>query len=260
MSEHRRSSLTGRLLTALTWAVLLFGLWLWGSEVTGLRGTGSDGGSVATAGDAGAAGQQPAVRLPPAQRPLARAVPQRIDIPRLGVQAPVVARGLDTRGAVASPPLDQPGVVSWYAAGTAPGSAGAALMVGHVDTRTRPAVFHRLGTLRPGDTVRVVRGDGKVARFTVEDVRTLPRDGFDARQAYGVRRAGRAELRLITCGGTFDRAHRRYSANVVVSAYLTGGSDGRRAVAPGTRPGRRPALPGAADRAGPRPRALGLRE
>lgn len=39
---------------------------------------------------------------------------------------------------------------------------------------------------------------------------------------YGQRQADRAELRLITCGGTFDRKTGAYTANVVVSAYLTG--------------------------------------
>ncbi|WP_107483760.1 class F sortase, partial [Streptomyces sp. SA15] len=142
--------------------------------------------------------------------------------PGLGVQAPVVARGLDARGAVAPPPFDRPGAVGWYAAGTKPGAAGTALMVGHVDTETRPAVFYRLSSLQPGETVRVLRDDGKVAEFTVDDVQVLTRDGFDAQQAYGTRETGRAELRLITCGGSFDRASRSYTANVIVSAYLTG--------------------------------------
>jgi sortase (surface protein transpeptidase) len=94
--------------------------------------------------------------------------------------------------------------------------------VGHVDTETRPAVFHRISSLKPGETVRVIRDDGRVAEFTVDDVRTLTRESFDAHQAYGPRESGRAELRLITCGGTFDRATRSYTANVIVSAYLTG--------------------------------------
>ncbi len=134
----------------------------------------------------------------------------------------MVARGLDSRGAVEPPPFDQPGVVGWYGSGTTPGAAGTALMVGHVDTRTRPAVFYKLSTLQPGRTVRVVRADGRVADFTVDDIRVLARDDFDARQAYGPRKPGRAELRLITCGGAFDRTSHSYTANVVVSAYLTG--------------------------------------
>lgn len=217
--DEGRGTGTGRLVTGLAWTLLLFGLWLWGCEVTeGERSAeGSATGDVVGVGRAdGAAG------LPRPARPLGDAVPQRVDIPALGVQAPVVARGLDARGAVDPPPYDQPGVVGWYGAGAKPGAAGAALLVGHVDTETRPAVFYRLSTLKPGRTVRVVRADGKVAEFTVDDVRVLPRAGFDAHVAYGPRVAGRAELRLITCGGTFDRASGSYTANVVVSSYLTG--------------------------------------
>ncbi|MDO0927554.1 class F sortase [Streptomyces sp. TG1A-8] len=217
--DHGHTSGTGRLVTVLVWTVLLLGLWLWGRGVTGVP----QGPAGPAPGDAAGPGRTAgAAGLPPAAGPLRAAVPQRIDIPGLGVQAPVVARGLDARGAVDPPPLDQPGVVGWYGSGTAPGAAGVALMVGHVDTATRPAVFHGVSALAPGQKVRVVRSDGTVAEFTVDDVRVLPRDRFDARQAYGPREPGRAELRLITCGGTFDRTTHSYTANVVASAYLTG--------------------------------------
>ncbi|MFJ1974715.1 class F sortase [Streptomyces sp. NPDC087903] len=218
MSDHERSTGTGRLLTGVAWAVLLLGLWLWGRDVTDAR----DGMSGPATGDMAAVGRPPDVKLPPARRPLGDAVPQRVDIPELGIQAPVVARGLDGQGAVEPPPFDQPGVVGWYAAGAKPGAAGTALMVGHVDTETRPAVFYKISAMKPGETVRVVRDDGKIAEFTVDDVRVVARDRFDARQVYGPGQAGRAELRLITCGGTFDRVSRSYTANVIVSAYLTG--------------------------------------
>lgn len=216
MADRERSS--GRFLTGLAWAVLLLGLWLWGREVT----DGGDGVSAPATGDMAAVGRPPDAELPPAAKPLGQALPQRIDIPELGVQAPVVARGLDTEGGVDPPPFDQAGVVGWYADGAEPGALGTALLVGHVDTETRPAVFYKLSTLEAGETIRVVRDDGKVAEFTVDDVQVIQRDRFDARQAYGPRRSDRAELRLITCGGTFDRVSRSYTANVIVSAYLTG--------------------------------------
>ncbi|SNX61094.1 sortase family protein [Streptomyces sp. TLI_55] len=223
MSEHHESAehdtrTSGRLLTGVAWALLLLGLWLWGREVTDVR----NGISAPTTGDVAAVGRPPGVELPPAVHPLGAARPQRIDIPGLGVQAPVIARGLDRNGAIEPPPYDQAGVVGWYAAGTGPGAAGTALMVGHVDTETRPAVFYKLSSVKPGETVRVIRDDGRVAEFTVDDVQVVARDHFDAQQAYGTRQSGRAELRLVTCGGTFDRASRSYTANVIVSAYLTG--------------------------------------
>ncbi len=217
-NEYERSSATGRLLMGVAWVVLLLGLWMWGREVTDVR----QGISAPTTGDMAAVGRPPDAELPPAAQPLREALPLRVDIPAVGVQAPVVSRGLDRQGAVDLPPYDQPGVVGWYAGGVKPGAVGTALFVGHFDTETKPAVFYRIGGLRPGAVVRVVRDDGRVAEFIVEDVKVLARDHFDARQAYGARQPGRAELRLVTCGGTFDRASRTYSANVVVSAYLTG--------------------------------------
>ncbi|MEU5680617.1 class F sortase [Streptomyces rochei] len=211
----------GRLTTGIAWTVLLLGLWLWGREATDVR----EGISVPATGDMAAAGRPPDVPLPPAHEPLGDAPPRRLDIPGLDISAPVLASGLDTKGAIEAPPFDRAGSVGWYADGVTPGAAGTALMVGHVDTETQPAVFYEVSTLEPGETIRVVREDAEVAEFTVDDVQVLTRDGFDARQAYGPRATGRAELRLITCGGTFDRTTNSYTANVVVSAYLTGTDD-----------------------------------
>ncbi|MFD9000549.1 class F sortase [Streptomyces sp. NPDC059582] len=213
-----RSSGGGRLLTGSAWALLLLGLWLWGRAATDVR----QGTSTPATGDPAAVGPPPGASLPPAARPLLPALPQRIDIPELGVRAPVVARGLDPRGAIEPPPFDQADAVGWYGGGVKPGAAGTALMVGHVDTETRPAVFYRLSTLRPGETIGVARDDGAVAEFTVDDIQVVARDHFDAHQAYGPRESGRAELRLITCGGSYDRLRGGYTANVIVSAYLSG--------------------------------------
>ncbi|WP_432191305.1 class F sortase [Streptomyces sp. bgisy027] len=218
MAEQENSGHRGRILMGVAWTVLLLGLWLWGREVTDVR----QGADAPVSGDVAAVGRPASVQLPPAVRPLGDALPQRLDIPALDLRAPVVARGLDAHAAIDPPPYAQAGAVGWYAAGVKPGAVGAALMVGHVDTESAPAVFHRLGALAPGATVRVLRDDGRVAEFTVDDVRVVSRENFDAHQVYGTHRPGRAELRLITCAGTFDRASRAYSANVVVSAYLTG--------------------------------------
>jgi sortase (surface protein transpeptidase) len=208
----------GRIVAGVAWALVVLALWLWGQALTDLR----LGVSAPTTGDVAAVGRPVDVTLPPPARPLAAAAPRRLEIPALGVRAPVLPRGLDGQGAIVPPPFTRPGAVGWYEGGVPPGAVGTALLVGHVDTETRPAVFYRLSTLRPGQRLRVVREDGRAAEFTVEGVQVLARDHFDAHAAYGPHRAGRAELRLITCGGTYDEASRTYTANVVVSAYLTG--------------------------------------
>ncbi|MFI7338393.1 class F sortase [Streptomyces sp. NPDC050085] len=210
-----RPGTTGRLITGVAWAVLLLGLWLWGRGITEVNL------SSPTTGDA-AVGRPLDVDLPAAHKPVKAAKPQRVDVTALRIQAPVVARGLDGGGAIDPPPYDQSGVVGWYGGGVQPGERGTSLFVGHVDTETRPAVFYHLSEAKPGDAVRVVRDDGSVVTFTVDDVQVFARDAFDPHKAYGPHRSDRAELRLITCGGTFDKASRTYTANVVVSAYLTG--------------------------------------
>ncbi|MFE9607079.1 sortase domain-bontaining protein [Streptomyces sp. NPDC006012] len=218
MPDRVRTTGAGRLATGTAWALLLLGLWLWGREATDVP----PGVFAPTTGDMAAVGRPAAAELPPQAEPLPDASPQRLEIPGLGVRASVVAGSPDVRSAAGPPSCPQPsGSVTWHAAGTGPGAAGAAVLVGAADTGTGPAVFHRVGALRPGEQVRVARADGTVAEFTVDDVRVPARDHFDADQAYGPRRAGRAELRLVTCGD-FDRADDGYPANVVVSAYLTG--------------------------------------
>ncbi|GHE40768.1 class F sortase [Streptomyces vinaceus] len=211
-----RSSGGGRLLTFAAWSVLVLGLWLWGREITGVPPSASSGPAGGSA--------LPVPGLPAAHAPLAASVPARIDVPSMGIQAPVVSRGLDAQGAIQPPPYESPGTVGWWGGGAKPGEAGTALLVGHVDTASKPAVFYGLSTAKPGDTVRVVRMDGSVAEFTIEEVRVYERARFDAHRAYGQRIKGRAELRLVTCGGTYDKAAKEYTANVVVSAYLTGGA------------------------------------
>ncbi|MFF0218831.1 class F sortase [Streptomyces vinaceus] len=215
-SGEPRSSGGGRLLTFAAWSVLVLGLWLWGREITGVPPSTSSGPAGGSA--------LPVPGLPAAHAPLAGSVPERVDVPSMGIRAPVVSRGLDAQGAIEPPPYESPGTVGWWGGGAKPGEAGAALLVGHVDTASKPAVFYGLSTAKPGDTVRVVRMDGSVAEFTIEEVRVYERAHFDAHRAYGQRIKGRAELRLVTCGGTYDKAAKEYTANVVVSAYLTSGA------------------------------------
>ncbi|MFC5661447.1 class F sortase [Kitasatospora misakiensis] len=161
----------------------------------------------------------PAAPAPlPAAPPLPASAPTRIRIPAIKVDAPMTGVGLTTTRALATPPVEQRNLAGWYRDGTAPGAAGNALVIGHADTRSGPAVFYRLGLLRPGDTVSVTRKDRRTAVFTVDSVRVFPKRDFPDALVYGA--TDRAELRLITCGGKFDR-RTGYESNTVVFAHLT---------------------------------------
>ncbi|GIJ24775.1 class F sortase [Micromonospora lutea] len=154
----------------------------------------------------------PAPSLPP----LPRAAPVEVRIPAIDVRAPLVAVAADAAGALEVPPLDRPRVAGWYRPGVSPGETGNAVLVGHVDSPDGPAVFFHLGQLRPGDTIEVVRTDDRVVRFAVDGVEAYPKERFPTDLVYGP--GGAAGLRLITCGGRFDRDEGEYVDNVIVFA------------------------------------------
>lgn len=150
--------------------------------------------------------------------PTVRAVapPARVSIPAIGVDSGLSSIGVDGSGALV-PPSDF-SRVGWFAAGPAPGEVGPAVLAGHVDDYTGPAVFYRLEDLTAGDQVVVTGGDGQTVPFTVTRVAAYPKSSFATAEVYGPTTG--AELRLITCGGTFDRSRRSYEDNVVVFARL----------------------------------------
>lgn len=154
----------------------------------------------------------------PPPQPLPPSAPTGVRIPSIKVRAPLLGLGLDAAGHLGTKPLTKPNQAGWYRDGPSPGSPGNAIMAGHADTRSGPAVFYRLGLLRPGDTVEVVRQDRRTAVFTVDAVRTYPRAAFPDADVYGPTR--RPELRIITCGGKYEKKS-GYSDNVVVFAHLT---------------------------------------
>ncbi|MFD9790779.1 class F sortase, partial [Streptomyces sp. NPDC059070] len=162
------------------------------------------------------AGAPPPAARPP--RPLPRSPATGLAIPYLSLTAPVVGLGLDPAHHLATPPVDNPKLVGWYANGPSPGEAGTAVAVGHRDTRTGAAVFANIAMLRPGRLVEARRADGRVAVYTVDAVRKFDKAHFPDEEVYGAR--ARPELRLITCGGRFDRK-KGYESNVVVFAHLT---------------------------------------
>ncbi|NKZ05760.1 class F sortase [Actinomadura latina] len=150
---------------------------------------------------------------------LPRSVPVRVGVPSIGVRAPLIGLGLDAGGSVQVPSAGRPDEAGWYERGPAPGERGAAVLLGHVDSKKGAAVFYDLGRLRPGDRVEVTRADGRTAGFTVESVERVAKDRFPTSRVYGP--LDYAGLRLVTCGGAFDWRHRSYRDNIIVYAALT---------------------------------------
>lgn len=143
--------------------------------------------------------------------------PVSLRIPSIGVRASQLVGLAYTKAGELEVPKDfnTPG---WFTPGPSPGQLGPAVIAGHVDSKAGPAVFFKLGALKPGAKVFVGRKDGTTATFSVDRVERYPKDQFPTDKVYGP--TNRAELRLITCGGTFDRAIGHYRDNIVAYAHL----------------------------------------
>ncbi|AZS83589.1 class F sortase [Streptomyces griseoviridis] len=149
--------------------------------------------------------------------PLPYSVPDRVRIPSIQVDAPVMPVGLDADGWVGAPPPEDPNLAGWFTGAVSPGEKGTAVVVGHVDNRQGPAVFYGLGAMKQGNRVEVARKDGKTAVFEVYGVEVFEKNNFPGDRVYGSK--GTPELRVITCGGGFSKQN-GYDGNVVAFARL----------------------------------------
>ncbi|WP_078955811.1 class F sortase [Streptomyces sp. NRRL B-1140] len=149
---------------------------------------------------------------------LPRSRPVRLLIPKISVDAPFTDLALNDFGQLEPPPPNDTNLVGWYAKGHTPGEAGTAIIAGHVDTATSPAVFAGLSALKKGDRFQVTRADGSKATFAVDATESFEKDEFPSKRVYGD--TPRAQVRLITCSGSYDRQARDYTENLVVFAHL----------------------------------------
>jgi LPXTG-site transpeptidase (sortase) family protein len=152
-----------------------------------------------------------------APAPLPYSLVDRVRIPSIQVDAPVMPVGLDIDGWVAAPPPDDPNLAGWFTGAVSPGEKGTAVIVGHVDNMRGPAVFYGLGALKKGSRIEVQRKDGKTAAFEIYGIEVFAKNNFPGDRVYGSK--GAPELRVITCGGGFSKQH-GYDGNVVVFARL----------------------------------------
>ncbi|MGW5668032.1 class F sortase, partial [Micromonospora sp. NPDC003776] len=150
----------------------------------------------------------------PASRPVS------LSVPAIKVTAPITPVGQAKDGSVDVPPLTQHNQTGWYDRGAVPGEAGRAIIVGHVDTKSGPAVFYHLRDLKPGDRIEVTRSDRSVVTFMVDTVEYFDKANLPADRVYGD--SGPPELRLITCGGEWRGGRTGYQDNVITFASLVG--------------------------------------
>lgn len=145
------------------------------------------------------------------------AAPVRVEIPALHADSTLIPLGI-SNGQVDTPPLERPEQAGWYTNSARPGQIGPAVLLGHVDGHGRFGIFHGLQNLRPADHIVITRADGSQVTFSVQSVEKLDKDNFPFDRVFGM--VGNAELRLITCGGPFNRASGHYEDNIVVFAGL----------------------------------------
>jgi len=189
--------------------------------VAGVRGDGP-GESASTVGTDGATRRGTGTPTPaaaalvvpdlPAEQRVA--APVRVQIPAIGVSTGLERLALASDGSLRTP--RDPGRAGWFEGGPRPGEVGPAVVVGHLDSVSGPAVFWRLSRLRPGDRISVSAADGARHDFAVRRVRLVPQDGFPSDLVYAPTPAH--ALRLITCGGSYDHVQGHYRSNVVVFA------------------------------------------
>lgn len=159
---------------------------------------------------------------PPAPTETARGLPPseptELRIPRIGAKSSLVPLGLNPDETVEVPPVEQPMQAGWYKHARTPGEPGPAVLLGHVDGNKQPGIFFRLKELVAGDEVEVSRKDGTTARFRVSRTEQIAKNSFPTEAVYG--ETDVPELRLITCGGSFDQSARSYKDNIIVYATL----------------------------------------
>ena len=145
--------------------------------------------------------------------PAALGAPTRVTIPAIGVDANLVGVGLKPDGAMQTPDF---GTAAWYDLGPKPGAPGPAVVLAHVDSKANgPDVFYRLRELKPGDQVTIHYPDRTIV-FAVTGKEQTAKTQLPAAKIWND--AKTPVLRLITCGGAFDRKAGSYLDNIIVYA------------------------------------------
>jgi len=150
-------------------------------------------------------------------KPAANLAPLAVRIPSVGISSPLIRLGLNSDNTLQVP--TDFSLAGWYIYRSVPGEPGPSIIAGHIDSHRGPGVFYRLRDVPIGATVEVSRNDGSTAQFTVTAKEEHSKDAFPTQRVYGP--TSSSELRVITCGGSFNTSTGHYRDNIIVFARLT---------------------------------------
>lgn len=160
----------------------------------------------------------PANPAPSASANTGRIIPTWVDVPSIGARSSLVQLGLNPDRTVQVPPVSQPLQAGWYKYSPTPGQVGPAVILGHIDGDHKKGIFWKLSDVKVGDSVEVGRATAGTLTFTVTKVDEIAKSSFPTNAVYG--NTSDPQLRLITCGGSFDAAKKSYRDNIIVYAKL----------------------------------------
>jgi LPXTG-site transpeptidase (sortase) family protein len=143
--------------------------------------------------------------------------PTRIVIPALKVDAKMIKVGVrnDGSGSMEVPPY---GLAAWFRYGPAPGEAGPAVIIGHVDSQSKPDVFNKLKDLKVGDQIMVYDKSGDMAMFVMDSSELVLKSELPTQRIWNG--TTNPVIRLVTCGGKWDSARGHYASNLIVYGHL----------------------------------------
>jgi LPXTG-site transpeptidase (sortase) family protein len=174
----------------------------------------SAGGSTATSGDPSSS----TTSIPPVAlqlHPIKN--PARIVIPAIKVDAKMTKVGLrsDGSGSMQVPPY---GLAAWFRNGPVPGEAGPTVIIGHVDSESKPDVFNKLKDLKVGDEILIYDKNGDFATFVMDSNELVLKSELPTQRIWN----GTTDpvIRLVTCGGKWDSARGHYASNLIVYGHL----------------------------------------
>lgn len=143
-------------------------------------------------------------------------VPARVTIPSIGVDAAIEATGILENGEMGVP--EDINQVGWFEPGFKVGAKGHAVLAGHVDSYTGPAIFYHLKEVQAGEKVIVTDKDGREMVYEIQEKTSYPTDEAPIEEIFGP--SDSRMINLITCTGTFNRDIGSHEERLVVTAKL----------------------------------------